>query len=164
MKHVVAKDIMSRDVIWVPDDWPVSEVAKLFIEKRISGSPVVSESGEMVGVVSLHDILQSSTGAEEERFDPQGDGGVDYYEQDWDQPLSNMAQESLQEGGMDEETSVRDVMNPLVYCMDERTPVAEIAEVMVRGRIHRVVITNKDELTGIVTSMDLIRLVRDFGM
>jgi len=163
MKEIRAKDIMSRDVIWVPETWPVSEAAKMFIEKRISGAPVVNEGSEMVGVLSLRDILQFQTGAEEES--PESDsseGLVDYYEQDWDEPLSANEEDWLQEE-LEEDVPVKDVMNPLVYCVDERTPIGDIAEMMLRGRIHRVVVTNDDELTGIVTSMDLIRVVRDYS-
>ncbi len=49
-------DIMSREVIAVDEEMPVSEIASLLTEKRIKRVPVVSE-GKLVGVVSRADIV-----------------------------------------------------------------------------------------------------------
>ena len=54
---------------------------------------------------------------------------------------------------------VRDIMTPTVYTVPENTPVAKIARTMVAGRIHRLMVTRGGRVVGIVTSLDLVRLL-----
>ena len=49
---------MTRGVITVPFDTPVSEIAKLLVRERISGIVVTAPSGEAVGVISEIDIIK----------------------------------------------------------------------------------------------------------
>ena len=49
--------LMNRDVITVPPTMPVAELAALLAERRISGAPVVDDTGRVLGVVSEVDIL-----------------------------------------------------------------------------------------------------------
>ena len=51
------KDVMTRDVVTVEPLTPLKEVARLMVERRISGVPVVEVDGTVVGVVSEGDIL-----------------------------------------------------------------------------------------------------------
>lgn len=48
---------MTRGVISVSLDTPVSEVARLLVEKEISGVVVTAPGGEAVGVISEIDII-----------------------------------------------------------------------------------------------------------
>lgn len=54
---MLAKDIMTRDVVTVRPSSGVRELAKLLATRRISGAPVVSGRGKVVGMVSEADIL-----------------------------------------------------------------------------------------------------------
>lgn len=54
---------------------------------------------------------------------------------------------------------VRDLMTPTVYTVPEDTPVADIARAMIAGRIHRVFVARQRKVVGIVTSLDLLRLL-----
>ena len=47
---MLAKDIMTKEVITVSPDMPVPEVAEILISNRISGVPVVNTEGELMGV------------------------------------------------------------------------------------------------------------------
>jgi len=55
---------------------------------------------------------------------------------------------------------VRDVMTPVVFSVHEQTELADVAETMVRGRIHRVVVLRGRSPVGIVSSLDLLRLLQ----
>lgn len=55
--------------------------------------------------------------------------------------------------------AVRDLMTPTVYTVPEDTPVPEIARAMIAGRIHRLFVTRQRRVVGIVTSLDLLRLL-----
>jgi CBS domain-containing protein len=55
--HMLAKDIMTRDIIMVKPQMTVKQLALLLIKNQISGAPVAAEDGKIVGVVSEADIL-----------------------------------------------------------------------------------------------------------
>jgi CBS domain-containing protein len=59
---------------------------------------------------------------------------------------------------------VRDIMTPTVYTVPEETPVPELAHAMVAGRIHRLLVTHRGRAVGIVTSLDLVRLLAGDGV
>jgi CBS-domain-containing membrane protein len=50
-------EIMTRDVISVPEDASVREVARLLNDHRISGLPVCDGAGHMVGLISEFDLI-----------------------------------------------------------------------------------------------------------
>jgi CBS domain-containing protein len=54
---------------------------------------------------------------------------------------------------------VRDIMTPTLYTIAEDTPVPKIAQTMVAGRIHRLIVTRASRMVGIVTSLDLVQLL-----
>ena len=161
MLNMVARDIMTADVCWINDDLPVAEVIQLFIDNKISGAPIVNAEGEMVGVVSLRDMLQYGA-----RIISQADHrtkSAEYYVQGWDAPLSSEEVEWFHEE-VDQAQPIRDIMNPIVYCVSVETPVEELADTMLRGRVHRLVVTEGDELAGIVTSMDMLKVISDMPL
>ena len=54
---MLAKDIMTRDIIMVKPQMTVKQLALFLIKNQISGAPVAAEDGKIVGVVSEADIL-----------------------------------------------------------------------------------------------------------
>jgi len=57
---VKVKEIMTSPVLTVLDDAPLSTVAAVLRDHRISGVPVVDHSGAVVGLVSEYDLLARS--------------------------------------------------------------------------------------------------------
>ncbi|MBB5462362.1 CBS domain-containing protein [Paraburkholderia sp. Cpub6] len=53
-----AFDIMTSSVVSVRPDMTVREVARMFVEKRISGAPVVDAADAIVGLISEGDLLR----------------------------------------------------------------------------------------------------------
>ncbi|HZA52989.1 MAG TPA: CBS domain-containing protein [Candidatus Udaeobacter sp.] len=54
---MVAKDIMTREIITVSPTMTVKRVAMTLIKNQISGAPVAGKNGKIVGVVSEADIV-----------------------------------------------------------------------------------------------------------
>ena len=54
---MIAKDIMTRDVITVNPAMTVKSLAMMLIKNQISGAPVADKVGKIVGVVSESDIV-----------------------------------------------------------------------------------------------------------
>ncbi len=55
-ERYTVKDFMTRSVMCVSEDTPITEVATLMINKKVKRLPVVTE-GKLVGSVSLKDII-----------------------------------------------------------------------------------------------------------
>ena len=54
---MIAKDIMTRDLITVAPTMTVKQLAMTLIKNQISGAPVAGKNGKLVGIVSENDII-----------------------------------------------------------------------------------------------------------
>src|SRR6266850_1451440 len=54
---MIAKNIMTRDIITVTPTMTVKNLAMTLIKNQISGAPVSSKDGKIVGIVSEADIV-----------------------------------------------------------------------------------------------------------
>ena len=55
---LTAGDIMTREVLQIPETMPLREAAHLLLLHQISGAPVVEAGGTCVGVISTLDLLR----------------------------------------------------------------------------------------------------------
>ena len=53
-----AHQIMTRRVITVQADTPITEAAKIMLQQHVSGLPVVDQGGKLVGIVSEGDFIR----------------------------------------------------------------------------------------------------------
>ena len=54
---MIAKDIMTKDIITVGPTMTIKKLAMTLIKNQISGAPVASKNGGIIGVVSEADIV-----------------------------------------------------------------------------------------------------------
>ncbi len=157
MKDLKAKDIMNTDVLSVRDDMTVQELAGFLTEREILGAPVVDSEGEVVGVVSCTDIVQSTTTEADIVVEKSTPG---FYEHGWEDKL-----DPDEMGGLhveeNESLPVREIMTPTIYTVPEDTPISDIAKAMVAGRIHRLLVTRGSRLVGIITTLDMLKVFFD---
>jgi len=57
-KEKMVRDVMTRGVITVSFDTPVSKIARILVDKDISGVAVTAPDDEVVGVISEIDIIK----------------------------------------------------------------------------------------------------------
>ncbi|PSB21310.1 CBS domain-containing protein [Phormidesmis priestleyi ULC007] len=55
-------DVMTRDPITVRPETSITEVIQALAERKISGLPVVDETGKLIGVISETDLMWQETG------------------------------------------------------------------------------------------------------
>jgi CBS domain-containing protein len=153
---LLVRDVMTRSVLTVRADWTIEELKGFLIEHGISGAPVVDARGELVGVVSATDLLrQGETG---EGFDRRR--AEHLLAEPLERALSRDELRSMYVAAGDG-ASVRDLMTPVVFQVDEEAPVHDVADLMARGRIHRVLVVRNAKPSGIVSALDLVRVLRD---
>jgi acetoin utilization protein AcuB len=52
-------DAMSSDLVTITEDAPVEEAARIICNRKFNALPVVSKTGELVGIITVTDILDS---------------------------------------------------------------------------------------------------------
>src|SRR5579884_409847 len=136
------EDVMSTDVVTVEPGTPLKEVARILAERRISGLPVVTAEGVVVGVVSEADILVKErgpvadhTGALGWLFDARGAGDA----------LKSQAR------------AAGEAMTTPAITIAPYRPVAAAAQMMLEHGVNRLPVVRNDRLVGIVTRADLVR-------
>ena len=138
--------VMSRDVVTVTPSTPLKEVARLLVEHRISGLPVVDEEGAVVGVVSEADVVSKERGVS---------------------PPARHAYQWLfgaaeRDPGKRTAQTAGDAMTSPAVVIGPHASVAAAARLMVERAVNRLPVLERGALVGIVTRADLVRMfVRD---
>jgi CBS-domain-containing membrane protein len=136
-----AADIMTFGAACIRPDAPVEEAARVMLQHRISGLPVVDSNGDLVGMVTEGDLLAREASTQRRRWLELVLGSV----KPADGPrLAHLA-------------TVAEVMSRPVVTVREDTPVHEVADILQRHRIKRVPVVRGGKLTGIVSRADLLR-------
>lgn len=156
MKWNSAKDLMTTDVETVEADWPINRVAQFLTDRNISGAPVV-DSEQLVGVISLTDIARYDGTA----GDPVAtEKPASFYRTEVE---PNYAEEDLNALRVSQgnETTAEHVMTPQIYDVSKHTSVQQVAQVMYRSGIHRVFVTQGDQILGVITAQDMLKVVAE---
>jgi CBS domain-containing protein len=140
-----AKDIMSKEVIYVQEDDGVLSTIKTLKKNRISGVPVLDENNSLSGIISESDILKLIE-SESVLF-----------------PLFEMIENPERLESITKimaQKKVKDVMSkPLVFVYPD-TPISEIVSMMWSKDINRVpVVDEKGSLVGIIARADLLKIL-----
>ncbi|MBW1901586.1 MAG: CBS domain-containing protein [Deltaproteobacteria bacterium] len=157
MRTLTAKDVMIADVLEVRADWSLARLAEFLFENSISGAPVISEDGILAGVVTSTDIIANDTIPEN---DPESYGPHEYYLHSLEHRYAKVEIASLSIHG-EPLTTVGDIMTPMVFKVSEDTTVQDIADTMIKNRIHRIFVTRGKKIVGIISSADMLKVIRD---
>jgi predicted transcriptional regulator len=153
-KTANVEDLMNPDIMTVADDMTTDELARYLTEREISGAPVVDSQGHLIGVVSMTDIGRTVA----ESSDVESSRSSDFYRGiAADLTLEDLGQRYVEERAV----TVRDVMTPVIHQVPVTASVAEAARIMVDQHIHRLVVTQGQEPVGIITSLDLLKMVAE---
>lgn len=149
---------MTRGVRNARADWTIEELRNFLVEHSISGAPVCDQRGKLVGVVSSTDVLRFASDVSSASEASQGHDSL--YAFSLERPLSGQELRSMHVEGASS-TKVRDIMTPLVFEVAPDATLHAVADMMVRGRIHRVFVSHRGRIEGVVSALDLVRVLRD---
>jgi len=157
ISKLTVKDVMRREVLAVDADWPLDKLAGFLVDNSISGAPVTDEKGELVGVVSLTDLVRHNSITEK---DTETGSTHDVYLYELERHMSH---EELRVFHTQYESpiQVRAIMTPMIFKVSEEDSVQDVAATMIKGRIHRVFVTRGSTLTGIVTALDMLQVIKN---
>lgn len=155
---VTAKAIMSKTLLSAYEGWTIHRLAEFFIKHAISGAPVIASDHELVGVVTVSDIFRFSSMDENRRRDALRN----YYRESCEIELDEA---SLRDWSSRAEynCTVHQIMQREIITVRQDASISEVAAVMVRNNIHRVVVTEQKIALGVITSMDILRHLQPGG-
>ena len=145
---LTAEDVMTDDVLILPQDMPLATAAHLLSEAHITGAPVVNANGRCVGALSATDFLR--------RADAEVRNAVGHVRV----PVCVCSDWQMVERDGGDRDAVRDHMTTDPVLVDPTTPLTTLANLMLNAHKHRaVVVDERGRPVGIVSATDVLAAV-----
>ncbi len=142
-----AKDIMNTAVVTVTPDTSVEELGRMFIEKGISGAPVVDADHRLFGIVTENDLIRQN-----QRFH------IPTLLRLFDAFIPLAGSKSIEnEIRRMSASKVSDICTRDVVTVGPETPLQDIATIMSERGIHLLPVVSAGNIVGIIGKMDVIR-------
>lgn len=139
-----AHEMMTEDVITVSPTTSVREIAVLLVRHRISGVPVVTLGGKVIGIVSQSDLLYRAAAGGERK----GKWWLGFFADP-----DRIAREYAKAHGQ----KAHDVMSRPVVSVADGADIAEVAGILNAHGVKRLPVIRDGSLVGIITRTDVMR-------
>ena len=136
---------MKKKIITAPDTASVAQAASIFCDNHIGTLPVVEESGTLVGILQLHDLLHLIMPA-----------FVDLIE-DFDHVVDFGAMEDREPTLEELNKSITEVMDEPIYVQDDSGLVRAFAMIIKHELLDLPVVNRDGQLVGIASRVDIGR-------
>ena len=136
------EDFMTRRVVTITPDTTLLAAAKLMLEHRVGGLPVLDASGRMIGVFSESDLLRE-----------EGEDGSP-----WLQMMVGPAGKPAEPPRLDAR-KVGDVMTRQLITIAPGASIAQACRLLHEHRLRRLPVVESDKLVGMIARADLVRAV-----
>lgn len=123
---------MTRPVAAVAASMPLDELEAFLVSEGVSGAPVFADSGEIVGIVSKTDVVH----------------------------IIRIQQSGTLKDLLIPRIRAADIMSAKVFCVPPDATARQVADIMVDEYIHRVLVGTLDNVEGIISSHDMLDLIR----
>jgi CBS domain-containing protein len=133
-------DLMTRDVVTVPPGATLKDAARLLVEHRVSGLPVVDNEDHVLGVVTEADVLRK----EADELPPSPLAWLTGFDVEVDRSKL-------------EARLVGEAMTTPALTIEAHRPVSLAARRMIERGVGRLPVVEDGKLVGIVTRADLVR-------
>jgi len=141
------KDIMTREVISVSPETEITDAAKILLEKRINGVPVIDAFGRLVGIICQSDLVAQQKSIPV----PSVFTFLDSYI-----PLTSMKR-------IDKEMkkiaalTVKEAMTLEPVTVNPETDIEDVAKLMVDKKYHTLPVVKGGKVVGIVGKEDVLK-------
>lgn len=139
-----AHDVMTKDVVSIGPNATVKRAAGVMAGRRISGLPVVTRDGQIIGIISESDLLHRV-----ELGTAEPPARLTAYFSDPEE----MARAYAKAHG----AKVHEVMSRPVVSVDADAELIEVADTFDHYKIKRVPVTDGGKIAGMITRSDLVR-------
>ncbi|MBW2037014.1 MAG: CBS domain-containing protein [Deltaproteobacteria bacterium] len=144
---MIAKDIMTKDVITVSPEAEIAQATKLLVEKGINGVPVVDGKGNLVGIICQSDLI-----AEQKKLPIPSlftflDGFIRLTS------IKHLEKEVRKIAAI----TVADAMTPNPVTVKPETSLEEVATLMVEKNFHTLPVMEAGKLVGVIGKEDVLK-------
>ncbi len=141
-----AKDFMTKDVITIKPEATVEELARLLIEHRISGVPVVDHEKKLIGIVTENDLISQNKRLHIPTIIRLFDAFIVLGSGRLEEEIKKMAA-----------ATVGDICIKKFVSITEDTLLQEVATIMSEKKIHLLPVVRNNIVVGIVGKADLVK-------
>lgn len=140
-------ELMSTDVLTVGPETKISEVAKLLLEKKINGLPVVDKNNKLIGIICQSDIVYQQKKAPIPSVFTLLDGFI---------PLTSTShiEKELRKISA---ISVEQAMSPNPVSVHPDTDLEDLAEIMIKKKYHTIPVVDQGKLIGVIGKEDVLK-------
>jgi CBS domain-containing protein len=142
-----AKEIMTKGVITVATSTTVEDLARVLVEHKISGAPVVDDEGDLIGIVTENDLIRKNRKFHIPTIVRLFDAFIMI------ESNSKIEQEIKEMAAV----TVDDIYRKEVVTVSEDTPVDEIATIMSEKDVPLVPVVEGRKIKGIIGKIDIIK-------
>jgi CBS domain-containing protein len=144
---MIVADAMTRTVLTATPSMPIDQAARLMLDHRVSGLPVLDANGTLVGIVTEADLMRrSETGTL-----PSATGWRAFFT-----GAQRLAEDYVRTHGR----SVEQVMSRNVISVSGDTPLVEAVALMESRGVKRLPVVDHGQLVGILSRADLLRALQ----
>ncbi len=143
------RDVMTSDPVAVEPGTPVEDVARLIVEHRLNGVPVVDAAGLLLGIVTGGDLMHRAL---DEHLEPR----VSLWKENFWRGLFRRRGSELEraEGRVAAEVMTRDVVT-----VSPDTDVIVVARLLTEHAVKALPVLDDGRLVGIISRLDLLKLL-----
>jgi CBS domain-containing protein len=141
------KDNMTKELITVSPQTEIAGAAKLLLEKRINGLPVIDDSGKLVGILCQSDLVAQQKSIPIPSVYTLLDSFI---------PLTSLKR-------IDKEVrkiaalKVEQAMTPNPVTVGPETDIEDVARLMVDKKYHTLPVMEGDKIVGVVGKEDVLK-------
>jgi len=144
---IIVRDIMTTDLITVTLDMDISRAAKILLDNKINGVPVVDDSGRLKGILCQSDLITQQKKLPIPTIFTFLDGLI---------RLTSMKQIEKQVRKIAALT-VSEAMTPKPVTVRPDTGLEIVAALMVNNNFHTLPVVEDSRLVGIIGKEDVLR-------
>jgi CBS domain-containing protein len=144
---LTVRDIMTTDLITVTPDMDIAKAAKILLDNRINGAPVVDKNGQLLGILCQSDLISQQKKLPIPTLFTFLDGVIQ---------LPSMKQLEKQVGKI-AALSVAEAMTPDPVTVAPDTSLETVAALMVDNNFHTLPVVQDSNLVGIIGKEDVLR-------
>lgn len=145
---IMIQDIMQPNVFCVVGEMSVRDLYQELLANGITGAPVLDANDNLIGVVSLSDVARFVAGQEARE-------GNEFY------ALPYRGRTARIEPSTIAKARVSDIMTERIHQVTFDSSLEEVLDVFIDEDIHRVIVTHRGHVVGIVTAGDMLRTFRE---
>ena len=146
-----AQEIMTKEVITVPVNMTVVELAKVLLENDIGGAPVVDMSGTVVAVVTENDLIDQNKKLHIPTIMPFLDAVI------FLESAKSMEDEIQKMAG----AKVGDICSKELVTVNIDDSLETVATVMSEQRCHTLPVMDYSNLVGVIGKADIVRVIAE---